>query len=72
MFLVLKIFIPPFASVQLKTEAYHHLLPRVLTPETIESEKKKKKKIADTLLPRVSSNRGINWLYCLGSITTEA
>jgi len=58
-FLVLKIFIPPSASVQLKIEAYHHLLPRVLTLETLQSEKKEKK-FADTLLPRVSSNQGIN------------
>ena len=34
--------------------------------------KKKEKKIADTLLPQVSNNRGINWLYSLRSITTEA
>jgi len=25
--MVLKIFIPPSTSIQLKTEAYHHLLP---------------------------------------------
>jgi len=58
LFPVLKIFIPPSASVQLKIEAYHHLLPRVLTPETIESEKKKKKKLLT--------------LYCLRLVTTEA